>query len=308
MAVNGKHLFAANSNGFEIESYGIESDGALRYTKTINAADSGDCNELGPLFSDNTGESLYDMEIDGSGCDNNTYESFAVRQSTGQLQEMGNSSANSWLTLPASFIGNNVFAYSASCIQYMYWGIFGFERHGKGLLTAININANPPNPPDGYFYCPSQAAADPTDHVAISMQPVNGETFDPDRPTQLAAYTADAKGNLNTKSTRENMPETSVGSVTDLAMSPSGKLLAVAGTGGLEIFHFNGSNPITHYTGRLTNDEIDQFYWDNHDHLYAIGRTAEKLFVFTITPAGHSQAPDSPYMIGKPQNIVVQPE
>jgi len=307
MAVNGKHLFATNSNGFDIESYAIESDGALTYEKTTNASQSGDCNALGPLFFDNTRKFLYDMEINGSGCDNNTYESFSVLQSSGGLNNMGNSSANSWLTLPASFIGNNVFAYTASCIQDTYWGIYGFERSAHGLLTEININANPPNPPDGDFYCPSQVAADPTDHVAIAMQAVN-QNFNPDKSPQLATYTADGKGNLSTKSTRKNMPETSVVNVTDLAISPSGKLLAVAGTGGLQIFHFNGSDPITPYTGLLTKDEIDQFFWDNQEHLYAISHPSGKLFVFTITPTSHSQAKDSPYSIGKPQNIIVQPE
>jgi len=98
-----------------------------------------------------------------------------------------------------------------------------------------------------------------------------------------------------------------VGAVKDLNMSPSGKLLAVGGTGGLQIFHFNGSEPIKPYTGLLTNDEIDQFFWDNQNHLYAISRTAGKLFVFTITPTSHSEAPGSPYTINKPQNIIVQP-
>jgi hypothetical protein len=307
MAVNGKHLFAANSNRIDIESYRIESDGALRYEKATNISQAEDCNDLGPLFLDHSGAALYDMEINGSGCDNNTYVSFAVGQSSGGLKNMGNSSANGWLLLPATFIGNNDYAYSVSCIQDMFWGIYGFKRGGNGLLKEIAIKAVPPAPPEGYFYCPSQAATDPTDHVAISMQPINQEDFTPDRPAQLATYKADAQGNLSTKSTHTNMPETSVMSVTDLGMSPSGKLLAVGGTGGLQIFHFNGSDPITHYTDRLSKDEIDQFFWDNQDHLYAISRTAGKLYVFTITPKSYSQAPGSPYTINMPRNIIVQP-
>jgi hypothetical protein len=82
----------------------------------------------------------------------------------------------------------------------------------------------------------------------------------------------------------------------------------VAGTGGLQVFHFNGASPITGYTGLLTTDEIDQFFWDNQNDLYAISRTAGKLFVFTITPSGYHQAPGSPYSVGHPQNIIVQPK
>jgi len=308
MAANGKYLFATNSSGTAIESYSIESDGALRYAATTDTAQSNDCNVLGPLFLDHTGKSLYDMEFNGSGCDNNTYVTFSVDKSNGGLKDPGNSSGNAWLYLPASFIGDNVYAYSANCIEDSYWGIYGFKRSADGLLTEININAAPPTPPEGYFYCPSLAAADPTDHVAISMQPVNQEDFSPDRLPQLATYTADAEGNLTTTSTRSNMPKTSVVSVTDLKMSPSGKLLAVGGTEGLEIFHFNGSKPITSYTGILKKDEINQFFWDNHNHLYAISWSADKLYVFTVTPTSYSEAPGSPYAVSQPQNVIVQPE
>ncbi|HEY6846583.1 MAG TPA: hypothetical protein VI320_10250 [Terracidiphilus sp.] len=308
MAVNGKYLFAANSNGFDIDSYLMEPDGALSYVTSFNAANSEDCNFLGPLFLDHTGSTLYDMEFNGSGCSNNTYQSFTLNKTNAHLLQLGNSGPNTWLNLPASFIGNNQYAYSAACSGNMYWGIYGFKRESNGMLTQAEISATPPSAPTGYFYCPSQAAADPSNHVAIAMQPVNQQTFSPDKPPQLATFTAAANGNLSTSSTARNMPETSVGSVTDLNMAPSGKLLAVAGTGGLQVFHFNGASPITGYTGLLTTDEIDQFFWDNQNDLYAISRTAGKLFVFTITPSGYHQAPGSPYSVGHPQNIIVQPK
>jgi hypothetical protein len=91
-------------------------------------------------------------------------------------------------------------------------------------------------------------------------------------------------------------------------MSPSGKLLAVGGTAGLQVFHFNGASPITHDTGLLTTKPIDQFFWDNANHLYAISRSAGKLYVFTVTPSSATQAPGSPYTIAHPQNIIVQPK
>ena len=307
MAVNGKYLFAVNSNGFDMESYLLESNGALHYAATTNASQPGDCNSLGSLVLDHTGATVYDMEFRGSGCANNTFESFAVNRPTGGLKDLGNSSANNWLYLPVSFVGNNVYAYTASCLGDMYWGIYGFQRSSNGLLTEINSSGAPPTPPTGYFYCPSQAAADPTDHVAITMQPVNQQNFSPDKPPQLATYTADANGNLSTTSTAANMPTTAVVNVTDIAMSPSGKLLAVGGTGGLQIFHFNGASPITHYTGLLTTDEVDQFFWDNENHLYAISTAANKLRVFTVTPTGYSEAPGSPYTVNAPHDIIVQP-
>ena len=303
MAVNGKYLFAVDGYGADIDAYRIESYGALRYSTTTGTESPDNCSIVGQLFLDHTGASLYGLGY-ASNCANNTYENFPIDKATGGLDIVGNNNSNDWLSLPATFIGNNEYAYTASCIADEYWGIWGYKRTENGELSAI-VSVGVPKAAEGYFYCPSQAAADPTNHVAISMQPSSFEF--PQTPAQLATYSADVEGNLTTTSTRGNMPETLVGAVKDLNMSPSGKLLAVGGTGGLQIFHFNGSEPIKPYTGLLTNDEIDQFFWDNQNHLYAISRTAGKLFVFTITPTSHSEAPGSPYTINKPQNIIVQP-
>jgi hypothetical protein len=53
---------------------------------------------------------------------------------------------------------------------------------------------------------------------------------------------------------------------------------------------------------------VDHFSWDNDNHLYAISKSAGKLFVFTITPTSVSQAPGSPYKMNAPQNIAVLPK
>jgi hypothetical protein len=81
----------------------------------------------------------------------------------------------------------------------------------------------------------------------------------------------------------------------------------VGGTAGLQVFHFNGSDPITHYTGLLTTDDVSQFFWDNDNHLYAISASSGKLYVFTVTPANVTQAPGSPYEVGQPTYVSVLP-
>ncbi len=307
MASNGKYLMAVNANGYDIDSYRIETGGALHFEASKDASNSGDCNSLGPLFFDRTGQSLYDMETDGSGCANNTYVSFDFGKANGEVQSVGNSGGNAWLDLPASFIGDDVYAYTASCIQDMYWGIYGFKRSSDGKLKPLNINGNPPTPPSGYFYCPAFTASDASNHVAITMQPVNQQTFNPDRPAQLAAYTVDGSGNLTTENTAKTMPATEVGAVNDLKISPQGTLLAVAGTSGLQVFHFNGAKVITKQTGLLTKDAIGQCFWDKANHLYAISKTSGKLFVFTVTPEKASEASGSPYEVSSPNDLVVQP-
>ena len=91
-----------------------------------------------------------------------------------------------------------------------------------------------------------------------------------------------------------------------MKMSPSGQLLAIAGLEGLQVFHFNGANPVTHYTGLLTTDPIVQMFWDNSNHLYAIS-SDNKLYVGTVTPTKLAMAPGSPYSIEGPQSLIVQP-
>jgi hypothetical protein len=204
-----------------------------------------------------------------------------------------------------SVIGNNEYGYSAGCCKFTP-SVFGYKRNSDGSLTALNINPSIPAAPSGEMYCPYLAAADPTNHVAVSLTPTS-EYSTVGQP-QLAVYTADSSGNLTTTSTASNMPKTAVTQVIDMSMAPSGKLLAVSGTTGLQVFHFNGASPITHYTGLLTSARVDQMFWDKASHLYAISQSAGKLFVFTVTPTSVSQAPGSPYAISHPHNIIVLPK
>lgn len=306
MAVNAKYLFG--TDGVNIYSFSIAPDGSLEKVAAIDAQKFNGYNCGGPvaLFLDHTGTNLYDEDFYGNICANNTYQSFSIDRCTGELTYLKASAPSVVFDLPLSFIGNNVYAYGSSSHEYNSW-IFGFRRNSDGTLTDLNLNPPMPVSKKADFYVTYGAAADPANHLAISVAPLNGSTWQPDGPMQLATYTAESSGNLSTRSAFWNMPATAVKYPTDLKMSPSGKLLAVAGTAGLQAFHFNGANPITHYTGLLAKVQVDQMFWDNHHHLYAISHSANRLFVFTITPTSVSQAPGSPYTITNPQNITVLP-
>jgi hypothetical protein len=309
MAVNEKYLFGTDRDQVYIHSFTVEPDGALKEIASLSAQkyNSGDCGGLGPLFLDQTGATLYDLDFDGNACANNIYQSFRIDKTIGDLEYLGSDGADAWFRNPLSFVGNNTYAYGAVCLSDMYWKIYGFQRHSDGMLTVANVSAPTPTAKGESFYCPNWTTADDANHVVITLQAVDGVRFYPDGPPQLATYTAEPSGNLTTKSTRDDMPETAVGSVTDIALSPSGKLLAVGGTAGLQIFHFKGSDPITRYTGLLTTDDVSQLFWDNDNHLYAISQSSGKLFVFTTTPTSFSQASGSPYMIRQPTNVTVLP-
>jgi hypothetical protein len=311
MALNGKWLF--DTDGINIYTFAIESNGALREGPVfeVNAQAHNEFPTVGgpiDLFLDHSGQSLYDGDflIDGA---NNGYQSFEIIRDTGQLEfEQDVEPFNILAGSPLSFIGNNEFAYSAGCVTGKgAFAIYGYKRKSDGTLTSLNINPpTPPSPVAGGPYCPYLAAADTTNHVAVSLTPTVFYAFG--GPPQIGVYTAHSDGTLTTTSTATNMPKSSVVSVTAMSMAPSGKLLAVAGTGGLQVFHFNGARPVTHYTGLLTKNEIDQMFWDNANHLYAISKTAGKLYVFTITPTSVMRAPGSPHTIASPRSIAVLPK
>jgi hypothetical protein len=314
MAVNGKYLVASSQTAPQINAYSIENNGALTYAASTNYAQynnpSRACGVAGQIFFDRTGETLYVQEFNAtSACANTAIASFTVDKSTGGLNYLGlaNTGAFPGNAFAAYFVADNLYAYAADDSACTYWAFYGFSRSGTGLLSDLGLHYNLPTPPSGVSsYLPSQAAADPTNHVAFTMQPANPPGC-ASGPLQLATYTADAGGNLNTTNTREDMPATSIVTVYDMKMAPSGKLLAVAGQEGLQVFRFNGASPITKYTGLLTSDPINRMFWDNNNHLYAISQSSGKLFVFTITPTSHEAAPGSPYTVSNPSNIVVQP-
>jgi hypothetical protein len=317
-ATNGKYLFG--TDGINIYSYSVAPDGAFQQVASINAqqfnskdVSGAPCGGPSALFFDQSGATLYDLDF-YSDCANNAYQFFSVDGSTGGLSYVGVTAITTPIfDVPLSFLGNNQFAYGASCYHW-YQDIFGFARNTDGSLTSLGVNPtlNAPMPASqtGQIYCPYLTATDSTNHVAVAVQPIDNSSLQPVGPFQLAAYTADSSGNLTTTSTYSNMPTTSVtntsaASLTYLSMSPSGELLAVAGTGGVQVFHFNAENPITSYTGPLTTDQVDKMFWDKDNHLYAISQSANKLYVFTITPTVSGQAAGSPYTLTSPANIVV---
>jgi hypothetical protein len=245
-------------------------------------------------------------------CEHTEYQTFSIDQANGKLNCLGSSVPSFQYSSPLRFSGNNVYAYGTDCVDFLF-SITPFDtfqilkRGSNGFLTDSGISAaEPPAKNSGEIYCRAALAADPTNHVAVAVERISLSVGTAVGRAQLATYTRDSYGNLTTTSTSANMPTTAMDYVFALSMSPSGKLLAVAGSSGLQIFHFNGSAPITHYTGVLPVLVVNQMFWDNANHLYVL--TNAKLYVFTVTPTAFSQASGSPYTISNPQELVVQPK
>jgi hypothetical protein len=305
LTVSKKWLFSSDT--VNIYSFSIAENGALRQQSSINAQELNGYNDGGPvnLFLDRTGDTLYDEDIYGNNGANNTYQFFDVNRTTGALSFLGaTTSASPEFDTPLSFIGSNSIGFGSSC-YHGFPNIYGFSRNGNGSLADLNLNPQIPAAATG-GYCPYLATTDARNNIVVSLTPTeDGLTVI--GPTQLGVYTSDGSGILTTTSTDRNMPKVAAGSLNAIMASPSGKLIAVAGSKGLQIFHFNGANPITHYTYLLTTDSIDQIFWDDDHHLYALSQSAGKLYVFTVTPVTFGEAPGSPYAITSPQSVAVLP-
>jgi hypothetical protein len=300
MALNGAWLFAVDNTFANINSYAIASNGALTFKDSYNVTSPGP--GVVDLFLDHTGATLYaDLYTT-----NNDYLSFNIDQSTGTLSEVNDLAGGPSVGSVLSFIGNNVYAYSSSCYHFDP-DIFGVQRNSDGSLGWLTFTPPYPKAQSGDFYCPFLAAADPTNHVVIAVEPLDSNWVQTG-PWQLATYTVDSSGRLSTGSTYANMPKVQVGGVNHYWMSPTGKYLAVGGNNGLQVFHFNDGNPITNFTGPLTTSPISQVLWDNANHLYALSRQAGKLYVYTVTSKGVVQAPGSPHGITTPVNMIVLPK
>ena len=182
--------------------------------------------------------------------------------------------------------------------------IFGYQRNSDGSLTQLNINPNLPAAPANLpGYCPYLTAVGNDFHLFTTLTP---EDFSPQGPTQIGVYSVNSDGTLTTTSTAANMPATVLKTVRDLKLDPTSAFLAVAGQGGLQLFATHGSSPVTPLASPLTV-EVDQMFWDNAGHLYAISTPGNGVYVFTVTATGATPVSGSPYTLQNPVHLAVQP-
>lgn len=331
MAATNAYLLATANSGSDINTYTIGSNGALTlgpqfdYSQIASQMASQFSPQVGFTCSmgvdafDRTGQSLYAEVLCTRPSDNVDFiASFAFDSSTGILSYLGDASTGVTFNSPAlPVLGNDEYAYqnSSDGCGPAPGGLYTFARSSSGLLTGISSTspAGPPTPPGAtggagpFGYVAGPVAADTTNHLAVSEIAcffLSGAN----QPVQLAAYTVNSDASLTTTDTYATMPSTAI-TPAFLEISPSGTLVAVAGSGGVEIFHFNGASSITSFTGVLTTDNISAMAWDNSNHLYALYQgnnvTPGKLHVFAVSSSGAVEAPDSPYTIESPSQLAV---
>jgi hypothetical protein len=320
-----------------VRSYPVKANGAIgAQISQINTQNySGrDCGTTNGAVLDHSGQDVYvllNVPPDGNNvCD--AYQTFKIATS-GQLTFNGATTQDN--TSPAvrnlpTFLANNKFAYGINNYYFLTSGppdiyLNGestFTRESNGTLEYLTFGSGVPShnwgfpPPYDYdvpqgdenlwVWIPLQVTADATNHLAVAMYP----WYDPpkgsiERP-QLASFTVDSQGYPVSTNTYKNMPLPDF-YPTVLNMSPDGKLLAVGGYGGLQVFHFNGGAPITRYSKILAAGQVNWIRWDKAHHLYALN-TNGRLYVYTITPTSIAAASGSPYTISGPAGLFVVPK
>jgi hypothetical protein len=312
MSVTNKFLFGASDDNEHIITYAMDSNGALKEVSSVDARSyspeaSPDCC-FGPQRLDATGTTLYNF-TDHAGLV--AQEAFKI-ESNGALQFVGNSPVADFEEAafePAeiSVLGNNKFAYQTGCdFDVMTEQLtVGYKRESSGALEGLaNLSMELPQAGSGEVYCPLSLATDSSDHLAVALQAFNVTNGEAIGNLMLASYTANSEGNLTTTNTSETLATVSGGyGVGPMSISPSGKLLALADVG-FQVFHFNGADPITNFTGDLnSNERIQEFGWDKADHLYVL--SASHLYVYEATSTEIKQVAGSPYSIPEASSVIV---
>jgi hypothetical protein len=294
------YIFGGSDAHSNVDSFAVKSNGSLSQVASRDVLQDTNTDQVESLFLDRTGATLYVCVIENSPF-TIFFASYSINKTNGELTYLGKVQGVPD-TYVLTFTGDNKFAYTGTCVQSSS-GILGFNRLSNGLLV-LGKDGEAPKGKAGDLFCPVAGAADPTDHVAFDLLPLNHPGGKQEGAFQLGTFTVSSSGNVSTKSTYENMPTVAVGYVAGISMSPSGKLLAVGGESGPQLFHFNGSSPITKFTGSLGTGTYASFAWDNDNHLYAVNSTTGHVHVYTATTTEVKEVSGSPFTVPYGANTV----
>lgn len=319
---NGKYFLSLGTN--YLHSYPVASNGALKgQAAQINTAlySGASCGTTDGGTIDRTGTEAYiQFQFTGSydeGCD--ALQSYTINSASGAFAFGGvaqfGGEYSQILGSQLIVAGNNAHAYTFS--RYRSENQFAsFYRDRFGTMndaTASTVITFPP--PNGGEYFPLAMASDnhnlPTSYMAVALHEDFGEPCSGSTPPTVASFTIDYNGNLSYNGA---MIKTAINPAL-MTINPQGNLLAAAGATpygcdlsdgpGLQVFHFNGANPITAYSGIPTTAPINAIQWDSNNHLYALSNSTKKLYAYTVTSSSITPVPGSPYALASTPNALV---
>lgn len=309
LSVTKKFLYGIDG-GSDISMFAIGPNGALTSLGVMSAAeyDPGNCFASGVLQVDETGSNLYTVVGD---CEQNSYlVSFKILP-TGQLAYLGRAYSNSFAWSQIRFTANNLYAFETGCYARVSNGAMTsataetpeYKRESNGYLTYIGTSNDVPQGSGGKTFCPFALASHGDQLVFEYLRYWPGQYFyGTDSP--LGVYTVSSDGKLSTESNYSNMASSEVYPST-LSVSPSGAVLATAGDGAYQFFHFNGANQPVKWTGPLSagGGAVEELGWDKADHFYALTETA--LIVYHVTATSYKQEAGLPNAFTNAASLIV---
>lgn len=301
-----------------IHSYAVSSNGAIgsqiSQIPFLNYAGNTCGGGTGGLASgvlDHSGQYIYLLLENGGDGSCAAYQTFKINSGgsfsfDGDTElSFGQQSGPNFLAVDLpSILGNETFAYADESSGHLSSPI-GFRRESSGTLQTMQFGETDPSLSNGNYNAAYPDASPTSNYVVFQLYPYDSN------PPQLGSYTVDPSGNLSTTNTSINMPTSQLDGPYS-TFSPDGKVFALyanAGDGagnagnGIEIYNFNGAAPLTLNTRFLNGTPIDQVAWDSSNHLYAISRSENKLWVYNVTPS--SVALTASVSIGSPVSMVV---
>jgi hypothetical protein len=310
-----KHFLFGIDNLSNIYTYSISSTGKLKLVATTNAGKyvSGFSSQYSAAIIqvDETGTTLYTLA--GSSQTNWFLESFKI-ESNGDLQFLGSSYADPNALNQIRFVQGGQYALTDGCYNTAAGASFvtdsddvndivTYKHESNGFLTYGGTSNDTPTAQSPYEYCAGLNASDPTDHVAVGFTIFNPPGDDIEPGMALGTYTVNTSGTPATTSDYENMPVTSGFNPYVMSIDPTGRLLAVGGTGAFQLYHFNGANPVTRYSGVIkTNDLIRSIAWDKSSHMYLL--TDHSVDIYNISTKSYTEL--KPWEFTAPYSMIVQ--
>jgi 6-phosphogluconolactonase (cycloisomerase 2 family) len=94
--------------------------------------------------------------------------------------------------------------------------------------------------------------------------------------------------------------------ITGMNFDPAGQFLAVAGSGGIQMFQLNPGGTLTPLGGiQQPGPKYTSVAWDKDNHLYAISDSG--LYVFSVSQGVLTPASGSPHPAGAAGSLTVLP-
>lgn len=301
----GNHFITIGTN--YVHSYALTSTGGIG--KQVSQLDTRlyAGAECGPTYGgsiDRTGNELY-VQMQGNIQDGDegvcdALQTFKIDPTTGALLSDGTTYfyPGRWDGIETPYLtiaGNNRHAYTVAPEGGGDYTTVEFYRDGTGALNTDNSWSETDPVSNGVYYQITDMAADNQNtslsHMAAIVQAGNTEPYGPLGDPYLTTYTIDSYGNI---ATNNALLPSGFG---PMQINPQGNVLVVGGV----LYHFNGGNPITPYGKSLASSTVK---WDKYNHAYAINQSANKLYVYTITPT--SFALSGTYTLSSPSTLAVR--